>query len=130
MAVASPVRSRVSVAGKFFTLGEKKFYAKGVAYGPFAPAGNDNRPGFASPEQTARDFALIRELRANLIRVYGVPDKWFLDLAAEYQLKVLVDIAWNQHMCFLDAPGGRDAARQQVRSAVALCNRHPAVFAF
>jgi O-antigen biosynthesis protein len=103
MAVADPVRLRVSVAGKFFRLGEKKFYVKGVAYGPFAPNGKAESSGFASPEQTARDFALIQELGANVIRVYGVPPKWFLDLAAEHNLKVLVDVAWSQHVCFLDS---------------------------
>ena len=35
MAVSVPPRPRVSVDGKFFRLGEKKFYVKGVAYGPF-----------------------------------------------------------------------------------------------
>lgn len=124
------MRLRVSVAGKFFRLGEKKFYVKGVAYGPFAPSGTPDSSGFASPEQTARDFALIRELGANVIRVYGVPPKWFLDLAAEHNLKVLVDVAWSQHVCFLDSAGDREQARQAVRAAVALCNRHPAVFAF
>ncbi len=130
MAVASPVALRASVAGKSFRLGEKKFYAKGVAYGPFAPGGTEEKPGFASPEQTPRDFARITELGANLVRVYGVPPKWFLDLAAEHQLKVLVDVVWNQHVCFLDSAEERGAARQAVRSAVALCNRHRAVFAF
>ena len=51
----------------------------------------------------ARDFAQIRELGANLLRVYHVPAKWFLDLAAEHKLKVLVDIPWNKHLCFLDS---------------------------
>jgi len=129
MAVASPMGPRVSVAGNFFRLGEKKFYVKGVAYGPFAPNRTTDGSGFASPEQTARDFARIRELGANVIRVYGVPGKWFLDLAAQHGLKVLIDVVWNQHLCFLDSAGEREQARQAVRSAVALCNRHPAVFA-
>ena len=77
MAVVSS-NPRVSVDGKFFRLGEKKFYVKGVAYGPFAP--NAAGQPFASPEQTAKDFAQIRELGANLIRIYHVPSKWFLDL--------------------------------------------------
>ena len=109
MAVAASSAPRVSVDGKFFRLGEKKFYAKGLAYGPFAP--NAAGQPFASPEQTAADFAQIRELGANLIRVYHVPAKWFLDLAAEHKLKVLIDIPWNKHLCFLDsrAPASRGA---------------------
>jgi len=32
--------ARVVVDGKFFRLGGKKFYLKGVSYGPFAPDGS------------------------------------------------------------------------------------------
>ena len=128
MTVAVPSRPRVSVAGKFFQLGAQKFYVKGVAYGPFAP--NAAGQSFASPEQTAADFAQIRELGANVIRVYDVPAKWFLDLATEHQLKVLIDVPWRQDRCFLDTPESRADARAAVRRAVFACSRHPAVFAF
>src|SRR6267142_5565728 len=101
MAVAASSRTRVGVDGKFFRLGEKKFYVKGVAYGPFKP--NSAGQPFASPEQTAADFAQIRELGANVVRIYHVPARWFLDLAAGQGLKVLVDIPWNKHLCFLDS---------------------------
>src|SRR5215203_4930408 len=127
MAVASS-RARVTVDGKFFRLGARKFYVKGVAYGPFAP--NAAGQCFASPEQTAADFAKIRELGANVIRIYHVPARWFLDLAAEHELKVWIDIPWNKQLCFLDAPAYRDAARQAVQRAVYACGRHTAVFAY
>src|SRR5436190_11043567 len=127
MAVVSS-NPRVSVDGKFFRLGEKKFYVKGVAYGPFAP--NAGGQPFASPEQTAKDFAQIRELGANLIRIYHVPSKWFLDLAAEHALKVLIDIPWNKHLCFLDSAQHRAAACDAVRQALYQGARHPAVFAY
>lgn len=119
---------RVRVDGKFFRLGTAKFFVKGVTYGPFAPD-RDGQP-FATPEQTARDFALARELGANTLRIYAVPPRWFLDLADAQGLKLLVDIPWNQHLCFLDSPRERAAARAAVRDAVAACAGHPAVFAF
>src|SRR3954447_7390417 len=110
---------RVTVDGKFFRLGEKKFYVKGVAYGPFAP----NAAGqlFASPEQTAADFAQIRELGANVIRIYHIPGKSCLDFAAAQNLKVLIDIPWNRHLCFLDSPEYRAQAREAVSRAVLSC---------
>src|SRR5260370_699914 len=128
MAQEASSLSRVTVDGKFFRLGEKKFCVKGVSYGPFAP----NAAGqlFASPEQTAADFAQIRELGANLIRIYQVPSKWFLDLAAAQNLKVLIDIPWNRHLCFLDSADYRAQTRDAVRHAVQSCARHAAVFAF
>jgi hypothetical protein len=128
MAVAASSKPRVSVDGKFFRLGEKKFYVKGVAYGPFAP--NAAGQPFASPEQTAADFAQIRELGANLIRIYHVPAKWFLDLASEHKLKMLIDIPWNKHLCFLDSAELRAHAHETVRRAVFSCARHPAVFGY
>src|SRR5437899_6234395 len=126
MPVAVTSRLRVGVDGKFFRVGEKKFYVKGVAYGPFAP--NAAGQPFASPAQTATDFAQIRELGANLARVYHVPDKWFLDLAAEQELTVLIDIPWNKQFCFLDSREYRRQACEAVRHALFGCGRHPAVF--
>src|SRR5690242_1330672 len=101
MSVADASQPRVSVDGKSFRLGENKFFVKGLAYGPFAPQANGS--GFAAPEQTARDFAQIRSLQANLLRVYHVPPKWFLDLASQHELKVLIDIPWNKHLCFVES---------------------------
>lgn len=119
---------RVSVDGKFFRLGKAKFFIKGVAYGPFSP--NAAGQPWASADQTAQDFAMIRELGANVVRVYYVPPKWILDLADQHGLKLLVDIPWNKHLCFLDDPAECEAAREAVRRAVIGCARHPAVFAF
>jgi len=130
MAVAPVTPPRMSVDGKFFRLGEKRFYVKGAAYGPLAPSAGFEPTGWASPEQTGRDFAQLRDLGANLIRVYQVPPRWFLDLAGEGQLKVLIDIPWNQHLCFLDSPQHRAEAIEAVRRGVSACARHPAVFAF
>jgi O-antigen biosynthesis protein len=128
MSVAASCRPRVSVDGKFFRLGEQKFYVKGLAYGPFAP--NAAGQCFASPEQTRADLAQIREAGANLVRLYQLPAKWFLDLAAEHGLKVLVDIPWNKHLCFLDSREEQANAREAVRRAVSACARHPAILAF
>lgn len=127
MAVASSARSRVFVDGKFFRLGDKKFYVKGIAYGPLPP--NAHGQLFAPPEPTARDMDQIRDLGANVIRVYNVPPRWFLDLALDRDLKVLVDIPWNKHLAF-DSAERREEARDTVRNAVYACGKHPAIFAF
>ncbi len=126
--MALPSSARVTVDGKFFRLGDKKFHIKGVSYGPFAPDGEHGH--FASREQTARDFAQIRELGANVVRVYHVPQRWFLDLALENSLRVLVDIPWNKHLCFLDSAEQKKEARDFVRNAAQACSGHPAVFAY
>ncbi len=118
---------RASVDGKFFRLGSKKFYVKGVSYGPFAP--NSAGQPFASPEQTAADFARIQQLGANLIRIYHLPAKWFLDLALQHDLRVLLDVPWSKHLRFMDSKEERASARDAIRRAVLSCARHPAIFA-
>src|ERR1700744_3814137 len=127
MAVAGSAPLRVVIDGKFFRLGDKKFYVKGIAYGPLPP--NAQGQPFASPEQTALDLDQIRDLGANLIRVYHIPPRWLLDLAENRELKVLVDIPWNKHLGF-DTQVRRAEAKEAVRNAVSACGRPPAVFAF
>lgn len=120
-------KARVQVDGKFFRLSGRKFYVKGVTYGPFAP--NSQGEFFASLEQTVSDFRLLTELGANVLRVYYTPPVWFLDLALEHGLRVLVDVPWNKHLCFLDSSETREEALSAVRNAALSCAAHPAVFA-
>jgi len=119
---------RLRADGKFFRLGNAKFHLKGITYGPFAA--NANGEMFASPEQTARDFGLIKDLGANVLRVYYVPPQWLLELAAERGLRVLIDVPWPKHLCFLDSKRSQEEARRTVRQAVQASRAHPAVFAY
>lgn len=126
---ASPrADARVTVSGKSFRLAGKKFHPRGVTYGPFAP----DATGAPFPEraQVEQDFDLIRELQANVVRVYHVPPPWFLDLVAARGLKLLVGIPWQQQRCFLDTAAARAEVRATVRRAVAAAAHHPAVWAW
>src|ERR1043166_5067570 len=108
MPAAERTERRVSVDGKFFRLGGEKFYLKGVTYGPFAP--DERGETFGSPAQSARDFGQIRALGANLLRVYHIPPRDWLEMVSEHGLKVLVDIPWPKHLCFMDSAASRAAA--------------------
>src|SRR5205809_7008864 len=59
-ALSSTASERVTIDGKFFRLGERKFCVKGLTYGPFAPDAKGET--FGSPAQVVRDFQQIREL--------------------------------------------------------------------
>lgn len=120
-------RTRVTVDGKFFRLGDRKFHPKGVTYGPFAP--NAAGEFLPDPAEMERDFTQLRELGANLLRVYHVPPRWLLDAAHRHGLKLLVDVPWNKHLCFLDSEAARAEAQEAVRRAAESCAQHPAVFA-
>jgi glycosyltransferase involved in cell wall biosynthesis len=119
---------RVQVDGKFFRLGEEKFYVKGMAYGPFAP--NAEGEPFPVRKRVEKDFVLLRELGANLLRVYQTPPRWLLDVAEQHQLKVFIDVPLDKQRCFLDPREARRTSLETVRESVRSCRGHPAVFAY
>lgn len=126
--VPPSANAMVTVDGRFFRRGAQKFHVKGCTYGPFAPnAAGEPYPG---QSRTRSDFRLLRELGANLIRVYHPPPRWILDLADEEGLKVFVDIPWRKHTCWLDDEAAMREARESVAKAVRDTREHPAVFAF
>jgi glycosyltransferase involved in cell wall biosynthesis len=120
-------QNRVRRDGKFFRLGSEKFYVKGVTYGPFVP----NSAGEPLPDlaQVRQDFAQIRELGANTIRVYHVPPLWLLNLAEEYGIKILLDVAWAKNLTFIGDHDLMNQARAAIRAAAKACGNHPALFA-
>ena len=61
----------VTVDGRCFRCGDAKFHVKGCTYGPFAP--NAAGEPYPSQSRTRSDFRLLRELGANLVRVYHPP---------------------------------------------------------
>ncbi|MGH9592095.1 MAG: hypothetical protein ACRD5L_03320, partial [Bryobacteraceae bacterium] len=94
-----PTTNRVRRDGKFFRLGDEKFYVKGVTYGPFKA----NRDGELLPEraQVRRDFEQMIDLGANCVRIYHVPPPWMMDLAQEMGLKIFLDVAWPKNLTFV-----------------------------
>jgi glycosyltransferase involved in cell wall biosynthesis len=118
---------RVLTDGKFFRVGAKKFCPKGVTYGPFKP--DETGSTFPTLERATKDFELIKKLNANCVRTYHVPPRWFLDLAHQFDLKVLVDYYWPKHTCFLDDKDSAEFARRATREAAEALKGHPAVFA-
>jgi glycosyltransferase involved in cell wall biosynthesis len=122
-----PVTDRVRRDGKFFRLGEGKFYVKGVTYGPFAA----NVEGQFLPERenARKDFEQMAELGANCLRIYHLPPKWFLDLAQEMGLKIFLDVSWPKNLAFVGDPEVTEQARSAVRECARECGNHPAVFA-
>jgi len=118
----------VTVRSKFFFEGEKKFFVKGVTYGPFAPDAEGYE--FGPRDQAARDLAAIRESGANLVRIYTNPPTWFLDLCLENRLRVLLSIAWMEHVEFLNDPKVRASVEKAVIEAVRLHKGHHAIFGY
>ena len=84
---------RVRARAKFFFEGDQKFFLKGVTYGTFAP---DAEGYYVGPSAKARlDLSMMRDAGVNGVRVYHAPPKWFLDLAIEFGVRVMVTLWWG-----------------------------------
>jgi GT2 family glycosyltransferase len=118
----------VRVQAKFFFEGEKKFFVKGVTYGPFAPDKDGHH--FGTPEKARADLAMMRETGINLVRIYYVPPRWFLEACAEHGIRCLISIPWAEHIEFLNQRKVRREIEQTVVAAVTAHKGHPAVFGF
>jgi GT2 family glycosyltransferase len=122
---AARAGARVKLDGKFFQLDDRKFWVKGVTYGPFEP----RQDGAHLPvqHQLEADFRQIAGLGANTVRVYHVPPRDLLDTAQAFNLKVLVDVPWSKHRCFLESREDRESGRRAVRDAARVAKGHPAL---
>jgi glycosyltransferase involved in cell wall biosynthesis len=118
---------QLRAGGKFFYEGADKFRIRGVTYGTFEPRNGSDYP---SPERVAQDFAMMREAGINTVRIYTAPPGYLLDEAARHGLRVIVGLAWMQHVCFLDDRKLAGRIRRQLIADVKSCADHPAVLAF
>ena len=120
-------RSRMRVSGKWLYAGSERVLVRGVTYGTFAHL--DGEP-FPSPSRVEADFAQMAGAGVNAVRTYTVPPVWLLDLAHAAGLRVMVGLAWEQHVAFLDEPGMADSIEARVRAGVRSCAGHPAVLSY
>jgi len=119
---------RVEARGKFLFLGEEKFWVKGVTYGTFSP--NSAGEPFPEREIVAADFSAMSAAGINTVRTYSSPPVWLLDLAMQSHLRVMVGIAWEQHVAFLDDRVLRQSIKKRVREDVRSRAGHPAILCF
>ncbi len=122
------INSRIRPAAKFFFDGERKFFVKGVTYGPFRPDADGNYLG--RPEQVDVDLRLMREAGLNVVRVYHSPPRWFLDRCVAAGLRVLVTLPWEKHIEFLRERSTRRQIAESVRACVKAHAGHPAIFGY
>src|SRR5258708_39535441 len=120
-------RLRAEARGKFLFSGATKLRVCGVTYGTFRP---DRLGSEFNPVAAERDFRDIAVNGVNAVRTYTMPPPWFLDLAAEHGLFVMVVIPWEQHITFLDDRARRHSIEQVVRGAARACTGHQAVLCY
>src|SRR3954454_4630117 len=93
---------RPLIHGRSIILGPEKLHVRGVTYGTFSPADGSS---FPARERVRADFEAMTGAGVNAVRTYEPPPDWLLDLAQAHGLKVMVGLAWEQHIAFLDDPG-------------------------
>ncbi len=121
--------SELVARGKCIFDGEQKFYVRGVSYGPFPVNSRGER--YPEPERAAADFALMRSMGVNTVRVYVPPPSWMFDAALEAGLRLMIGIPWPFHMAFLDEPGMAAEIRETIRKGVTEMRSHAgAILAF
>ncbi len=121
--------ARLVAKGKYLFEDGRKFLARGVSYGPFPPNSRGER--YPEPERTAADFAQMRELGANLVRVYVPPPAWMFEAAHKAGLRLMVGIPWPFHMAFLDSRDLKRDIRAAIRDGVTQMRSFgDAIFAF
>jgi cellulose synthase/poly-beta-1,6-N-acetylglucosamine synthase-like glycosyltransferase len=108
--------ARLVPHGKYLFDGAQKFYIRGVSYGPFAPNSRGER--YPEPERAAADFALMKRLGANLIRLYVPPPPWMVEAAQQAGLRMMLGIPWPFHMAFLDSADMMREIRDAIRKTV------------
>ena len=125
---AGGIFERPHVRGKFLFVGEEKFWVRGVTYGTFCP--DESGANYPSPDVVERDFTAIRNAGLNSVRVYTVPPRWLLDLAAARGLRLMIGLPWEQHIAFLDDKARVHDIISRVREYVRQCAGHPAVLCY
>ena len=116
------------VDGKFLEVDGRRVLIKGVAYGTFAP--DSEGAQFPSAGRMAQDFTLMAAAGINTVRTYTPPSPALLDAAHRHGLRVMVGLAWPQHLPFLD---DKRLTRRIKRDAVTTVRRiaaHPAALLF
>ena len=87
------------VAGKFLRQGGSKVFLRGISYGPFRP--NSRGEPWPEVERLSLDLDHIASLGFDTVRLYHPPDEELLGNALRLGLKLIVGIAWTDHLDFL-----------------------------
>jgi len=126
--LATLTAARPRARGKFLFAGDEKLYLRGVTYGTFRPRAD----GHQLPETpvVASDFAQMAAHGVNAVRVYTTPPRWLLDLAWENGLRVLVGLAAEREVGYLNDTDDWSPIEARVRERVRACAGHPAVLCY
>ncbi len=108
--------SALTVDGRFFSLHERKITLRGVTLGPLPPE-----------YDLIAELPTIASLGANMVRVYQLPTREFLDQAHELELQVFASSPWPWDSDFLNSSEIIQQALQETKSFLSQLAHHPAL---
>jgi len=91
---------KVRVDGKQFSLGGSPFPFRGVSYGTFRPREDGAR--FPERDMVKRDFSAMREAGFTVVRTYTSPPDDVVELAADWDLRLMVDVFYPDWRYLVD----------------------------
>ena len=121
-------RMPVVTAGKFFRQGDQKIFLRGISYGPFCP--NSGGESFPEDARLVADLAHIQHLGFDTVRLYHPPSELLLREAARLGLKLMVGIAWTDHVDFIRSSALKREILETARAVATRLRDHPCVIAF
>lgn len=121
---------RPRVSGKYLYAEGLKLPVRGVTYGTFESAADEEDNGFPPPGVVDQDFRTMSTRKINAVRTYTKPPTWLLDTAQRYGLRVMVGLPWEQHVTFLDDRRRTQDIRRRISDGVSECGGHPAILCY
>lgn len=120
---------RPRVTGKFLSVGDEKFWVRGVTYGAFRPDAQGNE--YHNLDVIERDFAQMAANGLNTVRIpHTMPPRSLLDAAQRHGLRVMVGLSAEQYSGFLIDKKGAPDVEALVRAKVRACSGHPALLCY
>ena len=120
---------RPAASGKFLSVGNQTFYARGATYGAFQPDANDRE--YTDLGQVRRDCAQMAACGMNAVRIpHTSPPVALLDIALEYGLKVMVGLSAEQYVGYLIDRTGAPDIDTLIAEKVEACAGHPGVLCY
>ena len=113
--------------GRSLLMGGRKLHVRGVTYGTF---GSQRGLSIPSSDRVRSDFEAMAGAGVNAVRLYLPPPIWLLDCAAGLGMHVMVGLAWEQHVAFLDDPALTKGIVESVGRQVQQCEGHPAILCY
>ena len=121
-------RAYPTTDGRFLNVAGRRFWVKGVTYGTFRP--NSEGEPFPERAKVKADFAQMREVGVNTVRLYTPPPDWLADAAAEAGLYIIADICWGPRRCDFEDPAKLEFLFDWTRQHSRRLANHPAMLLF